>query len=126
MYGWSESGGDFLLIVFRVIGWVDDGDTILKPDAPHQLGQALEAPGLRQLFSAVSANWNTKPSKVLNWTLRLTPAWNGARVGTASLRVRPLPGRGDQARRLSGIGRDWLPAGADLIEDLIRERMAED
>ena len=50
--------------------------------------------------------------------------WSKARSG--EFRVRPLPGRGDLARRLSGIGRDWLPAGADPIGDLIRERMAED
>ena len=63
-----ESGGDFLLIVFQVIGWIDDGDTILKPDTPDPLWQALEAPSLRQLFSAVSAHWNTKPSKVFRDT----------------------------------------------------------
>ena len=32
--------------------------------------------------------------------------WSKGRNG--ELRVRPVPGRGDLARRLSGIGRDWL------------------
>ena len=50
--------------------------------------------------------------------------WSKDRNG--ELRVRPLPRRGDLARRLSGIGRGWLAAGADPIGDLIRDRMAED
>ena len=48
--------------------------------------------------------------------------WNKGRNG--ELRVRPLPGRGDLTRRLSGIGQDWLPSGADPIGDLIRDRVA--
>jgi AbrB family looped-hinge helix DNA binding protein len=50
--------------------------------------------------------------------------WSKGRNG--ELWVRPLPGWGNLARRLSGIGRDWLPADTDPIEDLIRDRVAED
>ena len=50
--------------------------------------------------------------------------WSKDRNG--ELRVRPLPGRGDLARRLTGIGRGWLSAGVDPIGELIQDRMAED
>ena len=50
--------------------------------------------------------------------------WSKSQNG--ELRVRLLPGRGDLARRLAGIGQEWLSAGADPIDDLIRERIAED
>lgn len=40
--------------------------------------------------------------------------------------VRPLPGRGELARRAMGMGRGWLPAASDPIDDLIREREQED
>ena len=40
--------------------------------------------------------------------------------------VRPLPSRGELARQLAGIGRSWLPAGADPVADLIDERARED
>ncbi|MCX7113436.1 MAG: hypothetical protein NTX45_25705 [Proteobacteria bacterium] len=43
-----------------------------------------------------------------------------------SLRIKPLTNRGELARRLAGIGRQWLKSGNDPIADLIRERVAED
>lgn len=50
--------------------------------------------------------------------------WSKDDDGT--LRVKPLPSRGERARGLAGVGRQWLKSGDDPIADLIRERMAED
>jgi AbrB family looped-hinge helix DNA binding protein len=59
---------------------------------------------------------NIKAGTRLEWT----PEADGV------LRVKPLPSRGDLARRLAGIGRPWLKPGDDPIADLIRERVADD
>ena len=40
--------------------------------------------------------------------------------------ARPLPGRSELARRAAGMGRPWLPAGADPVADLVNERVRED
>jgi hypothetical protein len=40
--------------------------------------------------------------------------------------VKPLPDRGELARRLMGAGRHLLKPGADPIGDLIREREQDD
>lgn len=40
--------------------------------------------------------------------------------------ARPLPGRSELARRAAGMGRSWLPAGADPVADLVNERVRED
>ena len=40
--------------------------------------------------------------------------------------ARPLPGRSELARREAGMGRPWLPAGADPVADLVNERVLED
>jgi AbrB family looped-hinge helix DNA binding protein len=50
--------------------------------------------------------------------------WSKAEDGT--LRVRPLPSRGETARRLAGIGASWLKPGDEPIAELIRERMGDD
>lgn len=48
-------------------------------------------------------------------------------VGEAGVLIaRPLPRRGELARQVAGMGRAWLPPGADPIADLIRERAAAD
>ena len=49
--------------------------------------------------------------------------WNKGEDGT--LRAKPLPSRGELARRLAGIGRQWLRPGDDPIADLIRDRVSE-
>lgn len=40
--------------------------------------------------------------------------------------ARPLPHRSVLAREAAGMGRQWLPEGADPVGDLIRERAGED
>jgi AbrB family looped-hinge helix DNA binding protein len=50
--------------------------------------------------------------------------WSKGEGGT--LRAKPLPSRGQLARRLAGIGRPWLKPDADPIAELIHERVAED
>jgi AbrB family looped-hinge helix DNA binding protein len=60
--------------------------------------------------------FNIKAGTRLEWT----PEADGA------LRVKPLPSRGELARRLAGIGRPWLKPDDDPIADLIRERVIED
>ena len=50
--------------------------------------------------------------------------WSKDDDGT--LRVKPLPSRGEMARRLAGIGQSWLKPGDELVADLIRDRVADD
>ena len=50
--------------------------------------------------------------------------WSKGEDGT--LHAKPLPSRGELARRLAGIGRQWLRPGDDPIVDLIRDRVSED
>lgn len=50
--------------------------------------------------------------------------WSKDEDGT--LRVKPLPSRGELARRLAGMGASWLNPGDDPVADLIRERLADD
>jgi len=40
--------------------------------------------------------------------------------------VRPLPSRGELARRTAGMGRSWLPEGVDPVADLVEERLRDD
>ncbi len=40
--------------------------------------------------------------------------------------VRPLPSRGELARRAAGMGRSWLPEGVDPVADLIEERLRDE
>ena len=49
-----------------------------------------------------------------------------AKAGEGVIAVKPLPGRGELARRLMGAGRLMLQPGADPIGDLIRERERDD
>lgn len=50
--------------------------------------------------------------------------WSKEEDGT--LRVTPLPSRGELADRLQGLGRKWLKPGEDLVAELIEERARED
>ncbi len=58
---------------------------------------------------------NIKAGTQLDWS----------RDDDGTLRVKLLPSRGELARRLAGIGREWLKPGDDPIADLIRERVAD-
>lgn len=58
---------------------------------------------------------NIKPGTRLDWS----------KDQNGNLQVKLVPSRGEMARRLAGIGRDWLEAGSDPVDDLIRERIAE-
>lgn len=40
--------------------------------------------------------------------------------------ARPLPRRGDLARKAAGIGRQWLKPGVDPVKALIDERIQHD
>ncbi len=40
--------------------------------------------------------------------------------------VRPLPSRGELARRAAGMGRSWLPEGVDPVADLVEERVRDE
>lgn len=40
--------------------------------------------------------------------------------------VRPLPSRGELARRAAGMGRSWLPEGVDPVADLVEERQHDE
>jgi len=40
--------------------------------------------------------------------------------------VRPLPSRGELARRAAGMGRSWLPEGVDPVADLVEERSSDE
>jgi AbrB family looped-hinge helix DNA binding protein len=42
------------------------------------------------------------------------------------LLVRPLPSRGELARRTAGMGRAWLPEGVDPVADLVEERLRDE
>jgi AbrB family looped-hinge helix DNA binding protein len=50
--------------------------------------------------------------------------WTNEEDGT--LRVKPLPGRGELADRLQGTARRWLRPGEDPVAELIAERTRED
>jgi AbrB family looped-hinge helix DNA binding protein len=40
--------------------------------------------------------------------------------------VRALPSRSQLAQKTAGMGKNWLPAGADPVGDLIDERIQDD
>jgi AbrB family looped-hinge helix DNA binding protein len=46
--------------------------------------------------------------------------------GDGILIARLLPGRGDLARKASGMGRPWITEGVDPIGELIKERDKSD
>jgi AbrB family looped-hinge helix DNA binding protein len=51
-------------------------------------------------------------------------AWSVDEAGR--LVAEPLPQRNLLARKAAGMGRQWLPEGADPVGDLIRERAQSD
>ncbi len=51
-------------------------------------------------------------------------AWSKDEDG--ALRAKPLPGRGELADRLQGLGRQWLKSGDDPVAELIEARVRED
>ena len=50
--------------------------------------------------------------------------WDAVEGGTAEIRVRVIPRRGDQAQRLLGAGRAFSPT-RDAVAELIAERVVE-
>lgn len=60
--------------------------------------------------------------------LSITPGcrldWEPVEGSSDELRVRVIPKRADQARRLLGAGAAWSP-GRDAVEELIAERSLE-
>lgn len=59
---------------------------------------------------------NIKAGTQLEWT----------KEENGTLRVKPLPSRGELADRLQGLGKQWLKTGDDPIAQLIEERVRED
>ena len=64
----------------------------------------------------IAREFDIRPGTRLDW----------ARAGKGVIAVKPLPSRGELARRLLGAGRHLLKPGADPIGDLIRERETDD
>lgn len=57
-----------------------------------------------------------QPGTRLDWSVQ----------GDGALLVRPLPSRGELARKVCGMGRQWPVAGADPIAELIADRVQDD
>jgi AbrB family looped-hinge helix DNA binding protein len=57
-----------------------------------------------------------QPGTRLDWSLR----------EDGVLIARPLPRRGELARKAAGIGRKWLKPGVDPVKALIDERIRHD
>ncbi len=64
----------------------------------------------------LASHLHIQPGTRLDWTLG----------DDGVLIARPLPSRGELARRAAGMGRSWLPAGVDPVADLIEERVRDD
>ncbi len=64
----------------------------------------------------LASQFDIRPGTGMDWSL----GDNGVLI------VRPLPKRGELARRAAGVGRQWLPEGVDPVADLIDERMRDD
>jgi AbrB family looped-hinge helix DNA binding protein len=82
---------------------------------------------IRMITTVTGKNQITIPAK-LAVQLDIQPGtrveWSISEDGL--LVARPLPRRGELARRIAGMGRSWLPEKADPIADLIRERAKDD
>jgi AbrB family looped-hinge helix DNA binding protein len=57
-----------------------------------------------------------QPGQRLDWSVEK----NGV------IKVRVLPSRGELARRIAGMGRDWLESETDPVADLIADRSRSD
>jgi AbrB family looped-hinge helix DNA binding protein len=64
----------------------------------------------------LASQLDIQPGTQIDWSI----SEDGALV------ARPLPPRGELARRIAGMGRSWLTEDADPIADLIKERVADD
>jgi AbrB family looped-hinge helix DNA binding protein len=59
---------------------------------------------------------NIQPGARLDWSIG----------DDGVLIARLLPARSDLARKIAGMGRQWLPEGADPVAELINERSQSD
>lgn len=59
---------------------------------------------------------NIQPGARLDWSIG----------DDGVLIARLLPARSDLARKIAGMGRQWLPEGADPVAELINERSRSD
>jgi len=66
--------------------------------------------------SDIVREFNIRPGTRLEW----------AKSAEGGINVKPLPSRGELARRLLGAGRRFLKEGTNPIDDLIRERDEDD
>jgi len=51
--------------------------------------------------------------------------WQEPREGSDEVTVRVIPTRGERARRLKGVGRQWSPE-RNAVAELVAERMREE
>jgi AbrB family looped-hinge helix DNA binding protein len=79
------------------------------------------------ITTVTGKNQITIPAKLAS-QLEITPGtrldWSVGKDGI--LIARPLPSRGELARRAAGMGRSWLPEGMDPIADLVEERLRDE
>lgn len=79
------------------------------------------------ITTVTGKNQITIPARLAN-QLNIQPGtrldWSLGEDGV--LLARPLPSRGELARRAAGMGRSWLPEGVDPVAELIQERVNDD
>lgn len=79
------------------------------------------------ITTVTGKNQITIPAKLAS-QLEIRPGtrldWSLGQDGV--LIVRPLPSRGELARRAAGMGRSWLPEGVDPVTDLVEERLRDE
>ncbi|MEI2690494.1 MAG: AbrB/MazE/SpoVT family DNA-binding domain-containing protein [Anaerolineae bacterium] len=79
------------------------------------------------ITTVTGKNQITIPAKLVS-QLEIQPGtrldWSVGKDGV--LIARPLPSRGELARQAAGMGRQWLPEGADPVADLLDERIRDE
>jgi len=78
--------------------------------------------------TVTTKNMITIPAE-LSRKMGITPGcrldWQEAEDGGDEIRVRVIPTRGERARRLMGVARQWSPE-RDSVAELVAERMREE
>ncbi len=78
--------------------------------------------------TVTTKNMVTIPAE-LSRKMGITPGcrleWQEPEEGSDEVTVRVIPTRGELARRLKGVGRQWSPE-RDAVAELVAERMRED
>lgn len=78
--------------------------------------------------TVTTKNMVTIPAE-LSRKLGITPGcrldWQIPEEGSDEIRVRVIPTRGERARRLMGVARQWSPE-RDAVAELVAERLREE